>query len=338
MRWLLVVNAGLLAFSALANISYTCDPTTFAANAPAGACAAIQGSSVAGVYSSIFSSINASIYVQFGNTGVGQSDFNLLPVSYTDYYNALKSVSTDAAVQTLTAADPIAAYGNTDQTIDVSAALGAALGLSGAAGAGIDVTNGHACTLGLGNANCYNGVITLSAQANLFYYPTSPSTPSNNLVDAYGVVEHETDEILGTISCIGSNSTTAFDQCGTSTTDASPADLFRYAALNTPTFLNAVNGSTAYFSVNGGASPATPYSYYINSPGQGDYGDWIYSGAPNVQDGEVSRNYVDLTTDDGSEIQVLNAVGFNLVPEPGTMGLLGLSLAALVAAGTRLRR
>jgi hypothetical protein len=334
MKCFWVLSAGLLALPAVANISYTCDATSFAANAPANACALVNGSNVAGIYNGIFSNVSANIYVQFGATGVGSSNINLISVPYSAYYNALKSHSNDPAVNTLTSVDPIAGAGNTDQMIDVSAALGAALGLAGAADAGINSIDDTACTLG--SPNCYNGIITLSNQSpSIFYYPTSPSDNSATLVDIYAVLQHETDEVLGTISCIASNNGAAIDQCGS--TDASAADLFRYASAGTPTFLNADNGSTAYFSVNGGVSPATPDSFYINAPSIGDYGDWVLpSGPPNVQDGEVSEGFYSITTDDGSEIQALNAVGFNTVPEPGTMTLLGAALAGLWLARKRI--
>jgi hypothetical protein len=77
----LIVAASLPAF---ANITFTCDTTSFTADAPAGTCAALNGSAVSNVYSSIFSNANASIYISFGNTGLGQSSANFTPVSYSN--------------------------------------------------------------------------------------------------------------------------------------------------------------------------------------------------------------------------------------------------------------
>jgi hypothetical protein len=321
-----------VALPALAGITYTCDASfgNPANNAPAGACAAINGSSVAGIYSGILGNANARIFIQFGATGVGSSEFNLLSVPYSAYYGALSTLSTSSAVQSLTSVDPITGFGNTDTTVDVTAALGSALGLAGASLAGIiadasSPTGFSSCDLS-GPGPCYNGYITMAAGASFFYYPTSSADNGNgSQVDFYNVVQHETDEILGTVSCIGTNgANAAFDQCGHS--DAAPADLFRFASQNTPSFLTTANGSLAYFSTDRGA---TNLSTYINTPGVGDFGDWVFNGTVKVQDGEVSPGYADLITDGGSEISVLNAVGFNLVPEPGTWGLVGASLVAI---------
>jgi hypothetical protein len=55
-------------------------------------------------------------------------------------------------------------------------------------------------------------------------------------------------------------------------TDASPADLFRYSAPGTRSFLgnsNTCSGYSAYFSINSGNTD------YNNCPFGGDYGDWV---------------------------------------------------------------
>src|SRR5581483_2872234 len=67
--------------------------------------------------------------------------------------------------------------------------------------------------------NCYDGVIVVSSSARL-YYRNGAIPP--NAYDFYSVVEHETDEILGTASC-------AFG-CGG---DFDPVDLFRYHSNGT---------------------------------------------------------------------------------------------------------
>ncbi len=328
----------------MGGITYTCDSSfnVAANNAPANACAALNGSSVAGIYSNIFNNVNAKIYIQFGNAGVASSDTGLLSVPYSTYYGALSTLSTDSAVQSLTLSDPLTAYGNTNETIDVTAALGSALGLAGASTAGIvadaaSPTGYDACDLS-GPGTCYNGYITMAQGVSFFYYPTSSADNGNgSQVDFYNVAQHETDEILGTISCIGADGGgNPFDQCGNS--DASPADLFRYASQGTRSFLTTANGSLAYFSTDGGM---TNISTYVNTPGIGDYGDWAFLGPVKVQNALVSSGYADLTTDGGSEIAVLNAVGFNLnsqVPEPATWGLIGASLTILAFGRARRRR
>jgi hypothetical protein len=317
---LLTMAVFAVGLPALANITYACDPNIDATQA--GTCSALNGSTVAGVYSSIFGNANASIYIKYGSTGVGQSSFAVTPVSYTDYYAALPASSRGLLPPT----DPLS--GNASQNIDVTSALAGVLGLSPASTAGVEADGVTSCNIG--DPGCYDGVITIHAGGG-FYYPLSPTDPTvSTEVDFFYVVEHETDEILGTSSCIAGQGINACS-ADPNATDASPADLFRYASQGTPSFLTTADGTTAYFSINGGA---TAIAYYTNTPGFGDYGDWTFSSIDLVQDAEAQPSTnADISTDGGSEVAVLNAVGFSLaVPEPGTMGLLGVSLGILVLA------
>ncbi|HTB11718.1 MAG TPA: NF038122 family metalloprotease [Bryobacteraceae bacterium] len=336
---------------ALANLSFTCDPSIDTTQA--GTCAALNGSTVAGVYNGIFnlSSQNINIYVTYAPIeAFGESFANFTPVSYGEFYNRL-GASTDnlSAFGTLPGTDPFDPNGN----VDISPSLASALGITenGANTAGLmsdGITN---CTLG--TTGCYNGVVMVG-ESNVtgipWYYPLSPSDPTPVLpavgIDFFSVVEHETDEVLGTVSCIGATSVAGtnvpYNQCTQSLggTDASPADLFRYSAPGVRSFLATANGTPAYFSNDGGVTDIADYN---NTPNGGDYGDWIpiYPGL--VQDYEASENVnLDIATDVGTnsnhypqpEVAVLDAVGFNLnsaTPEPGTLALLGASLTILAA-------
>ena len=333
-RWFWAVALlGLGTAPVNASILYTCDPSI-----GGGTCGTLNGSAVSNIYSSVFSNANADIYITYGNPGVASSSFNATQVPYSQYYTALAASTDDpTALASLTpGVDPLIPYGNTDGDIDVTAALANALGLSvnGAETAGVEADGVTSCTLG--NPGCYNGVITMQTSSQWDFPPNAP--PSGAWIDFYYVVEHETDEILGTSSCIGTSDGAAADACGS--TDASPADLFRYASSGTRSFLSTANGTTAYFSTDSGG---TPIAYYINGPYGEDYGDWVTGGTVLVQDAEASSDAIaDITTDGGSEIAVLDAVGFNLassaVPEPGTMALAGMSLAVLALARTLRRR
>jgi hypothetical protein len=115
--------------------------------------------------------------------------------------------------------------------------------------------------------------------------------------------------------------------------------LFRYACLSTTRSF--VDTGSACFSVNGGTTDLKPYNNTTNGD---DFGDWS-TGCVNVQDatgcpGPVAGFQHDIAPN--AEIELLNAVGFNLnsqgVPEPGTMGLLGASLLALALGRKRLRQ
>ena len=340
----------------LGNIQYTCDPD-FSTYAPAGICTSptgLNGSSVAGVYSSIFSNVNANIYITFGGTNAyGQSNTIFTAVPYANYYNALSLHTDDTLALTSLggSTDPLGSLSN--GRVDVSSALANALGMTapndnGATTAGIDM-NGNPCTLG--NPNCYNGVINIGEPGITgvpWYFPLSLSDPPGTGIDFYSVVEHETDEVLGTVSCIAGNDIDGCQPANGPTpqmTDASPADLFRYSALGVRTFLNASDGTTgAYFSINGGLTDIADYN---NSPTGGDYGDWLSMYPYMVQDSQISEQVnLDISTDVGvngndyprPEVAVLDAVGFNLnssVPEPGTLGLLGGSLLIMVLVRAR---
>lgn len=336
---------------ALSNIQYTCDPASFATFAPANICTSptgLNGSALSGVYSSLFSNVNASIYISFGGNAPGQSNTPYTPVPYADYYNALVAhTDNPVALASLgVAGDPLGSQ--SDGNVDVSAALANALGLTapsdnGASTAGLD-KNGNPCTLG--NTGCYNGVIMIgppSATGFPWDFPTSPSDPPGTGIDFYSVAEHETDEVLGTVSCIAGEN---FNGCQTNSavTDASAADLFRYSAAGTRSFLNAADGTTsAYFSIDGGLTDIADYN---NSPNGGDYGDWLSLFPYMVQDAQISQQVnLDISTDIGvnsnhylqPEVAVLDAIGFDRsTPEPGTLGLLGGSLIVLALIRRRI--
>ena len=113
------------------------------------------------------------------------------------------------------------------------------------------------------------------------------------------------------------------------------ADLFRYTSAGIRSYLGSANGTTAYFSIDGGI---TDIANYHNSPDGADYGDWD-SLVNRVQNafGTPNTNGVDITNDGGSEIAVLDAVGFNLnsAPEPGTISLLAIGFAGLAVIRRR---
>jgi hypothetical protein len=327
---------------AFANLSFTCDPSIDTTQA--GTCAALNGSTVAGVYNSIFnlSAVNINIYITYVPTDTfGESSANFTPVPYAEYYSTLKA-STDnpTAFATLPGTDPFDPNGN----VDISPSLASALGITenGANTAGLMSDGITSCTLG--TTGCYNGVVMVG-ESNVtgipWYYPLSPSDPTGTGIDFFYVVEHETDEVLGTVSCIGDqwDNTTMMivpiNQCTNTAngTDASPADLFRYASPGVRSFLGSANGTPAYFSTDGGVTDIADYN---NSPNGADYGDWLIDGPKTrVQNYGPSESVnADITNDGGSEIDVLDAVGFNLnsaTPEPGTLVLLGASLAILAA-------
>jgi hypothetical protein len=232
-----VASALMLAISATAasaGITYTCDPTINADN-PATTCAT-PNSTIAGLYNSTFNNANANIYIQSGTTALGESTLGFLNlISYNTYRNDLIATASNnavdtAAVASLPATEPAIFNGG---SIEVTSALGAAIGIPNSSLFGT-TSGGSACFIG--TAGCYNGIITITTPANLsaetggtqFLYYRMGAQPAN-AYDFYTVVEHETDEVLGTSSCISTTSGSLTNGCGNS--NASAVDLFRYQSL-----------------------------------------------------------------------------------------------------------
>jgi PEP-CTERM motif-containing protein len=336
--------AAALAFGAsLANASltYTCDPSIDATQA--GTCTYLN-TTIAGLYNSTFSNANGNIYIEMGITGLGEStsgDLNL--ISYSTYLADLTATASGDAVDTaalasLPSSEPAIYSGG---SIDVTSALGEAIGIPDTSLVGI-TSSGSACfTPGVGS--CYNGIITITTPANLlsetgqslYWRQTGGSQPGNSY-DFYSVVEHETDEILGTASCISTTGPSLSDACGGS--NASAVDLFRYSGSGTLVFSSTTPG--AYFSYNGGVANGANGAVFNTLSDGDDYADFTRN-CQDVQDetGCVGGS-LDITTDGGAEVNILDSVGYNLnqgVPEPGTITLVGAGFGALAMYRRRSR-
>ncbi len=286
-------------------VLYTCNANIDAA--VPGTCNFLN-TTIAGLYNSAFSNVNASIYIQYGSTGLGESDHTIFFTSYSTYLTQLTSHSSGNTVD----AAALASLPNTEPTIfnggqvAGTAALFNALGFSATTGLN---TSLHTCTLG--NPGCYNGIITLATPGTLpggqSYYYRSLSAGAQGLqqYDIFTVVEHETDEILGTASCIDTTGGALSNGCGTNVVSA--ADLFRYLAPSTRVVQSTTPG--AYFSYNAGANPVEVYNTLANGD---DYADWV-TNCKHVQDatGCLGRSF-DITNDGGVEVSVLDAIGFNV--------------------------
>src|SRR5579863_2091373 len=155
---LFLLISGLPAY---AGLTYTCDPN-IDAKVP-GTCAFLNNT-IAALYTSTFSNLNASIYIQYGKTGLGQSTVGFdNQVTYTAYLAALTSSAQasgnavqQAAVKALNSLDT-ALYGT--GMVDIPSALGTALGFTNLIGTSADGTT--FCTTP-GTGSCYNGIITIT--------------------------------------------------------------------------------------------------------------------------------------------------------------------------------
>jgi hypothetical protein len=327
-------------------ITYTCDSVPTDPGYVSPSVCAYLNNTIAAIYNTTFTNATADIYIQYGAIdGLAESTkaFNL--VSYSTYLSDLTATASGDTIDV----DALAALNSLDTgiygsgNVNITAALGTALGISGMIGVNIF---GTTCfQLGPG---CYDGVITVTTQANLtsqepgqtLWYRTG--TQPADSYDFYSAVEHETDEILGTASCIDTQTTPLSDPCGPGVPSA--VDLFRFSSAGSLVTTSALSTTPgAYFSYNGGLTNGADGAIYNTLDNGEDYADFMQT-CQFVQDaaGCLGENF-DINTDGpdgtpGPEVNILDAVGFNVAaPEPGTFGTLGFGLTALGALAYRRR-
>lgn len=323
-------------------VTYTCDPSVNAA--AAGTCAYLN-TTIASLYGDTLINVSADIYIEQGTTPLATSETAESFIPYGTYVSALTGTASKDGVDT----SALAALNNLDaavygsDNVVITSALAGALGFTGVGGL---TATGANCTIGV-TAGCYNGIITITTPSNLaaehpgesLYYRQDGGTISSSAYDYYSLVENETDEVLGTLSCIATSAGVLTDPCdagtgaapGTGTPSAS--DLFRYNGVGDLALDNASlgSGSTlagAYFSYTGGATNGAGGAIYNTAASNGDYAAFTGSCAW-VQSACLGKS-LDITSDGGAEINILDAVGYNPTPEPGTMVLFGAGLMALV--------
>jgi hypothetical protein len=281
-----------------AGIVYTCDPSITALLATA--CNTLN-TTIAALYSSAFTNINASIYITLGTTGLGASTWAVNEFSYSTFRTALIAKASDANDTTadthsLPATNP---FGS--DLVGIAGALQGALGLSTEGGSGLETDGTTTCSLG--TAGCYDGIATLS-NASPYYFRIGEI--SVDQYDFFTVVEHETDEILGTPSC-------ALLGCSGL---VFPADFFRYHSNGTRSFgagtvnpCSASDSTNACFSLDG----VHMLQQYQNVASGGDGGDWLIDcGSPLVQDEALCPGVAGVDISPPAEMLVLDVIGYTL--------------------------
>ena len=278
-------------------ILYTCDATITALSSTL--CTTLN-TTIAGLYSSAFTNANATIYIKLGNTSLGASDSYLNDVTYATFRGLLIAAASDQNDNTAIAdsVPPLSPFGNS--FVSLNTALQRALGLPAPT---VGITPGGGQCDQNGAVGCYDGLITISNSQPLYL---RSGAITNRQYDFFTVVEHETDEILGTSSC-------AFRDCFS--TDVTPADFFRYHSngnraqgegSNDP--CTSSDSTNACFSLDG----VHMLQQYNNLSGD-DAGDWVANCAsPHVQDEEScsGNSYVDISAT--AEMVVLDVVGYTL--------------------------
>lgn len=342
-----------------ASITYTCDASVTALVS----CSTLN-TTLNNIYGAAFTDANANIYIAINtnsHVSLGESDHSGGAVSYANYLAALVSDDPSdpglAAGGSLPSSNP---YGT--GVVDLTNSLAYALNFAtpseldgvtynpsatGADGLPIGNSNGNpnpglvGCGVGINvtgtSSGCYDGFILINGTASDLWFRSGSQTSGQ--YDFYSVVEHETDEVLGTTSCLqngtgGNECVSPLAQPGANP-NVSAADLFRYVCgSSTRSF---IDSGTACFSLNNGTTDLKTYNNTTNGE---DFGDWSSSCA-NVQDESACPDGASgFAGDDhdiaaNAEIALLNGVGFQVTPEPSTFVLVG---TALLGAGLLRRR
>jgi hypothetical protein len=326
---------------AWATITYSCDPSI---TTSLGLSCATLNATLDPIYSAAFADANANIYIAVNTNAavsLGESVHIINGIAYSAYLAGLKADDPSApGLASLPSTNP---YGT--GLIDVTNSLLYALPATGVTVAdGVTGTNlggstapGFSACSGINptgaSSGCYDGIVLVNGTSSSLWLRTGGAQGASQY-DFYSVVEHETDEVLGTSSCLGNG--TGLDACqGNSTpgpnSNVSAADLFRYVCGSSARSFS--DSGNACFSVNGGTTDLKQYNNLANGD---DFGDWATNCA-NVQDATGClgpQAGFDHDISPTAEIALLNAAGFSLnsqgTPEPGTFVLVG---TALLGAG-----
>jgi hypothetical protein len=267
---------------------------------------------IAEVESKILTPITVTIEFQNMGTGLGQSSTWFNQLTYSQYRSDLATHQTlSANDNTALASLPIQSANpvnnQTGNTMILTLPLLRAIGES-VLGSNVGApVNGIDSTIGL-NTSIMN--LSRTGTQNIGFY------------DLQSVAMHEISEALGAGGA-GSNVDGGF-----SFPLVGSLDLFRYSAPGVRSFTTSA-AATSYFSINGGT---TNLSNFNQSGGGADYSDWAGSppdAAIQVQDAfGTPGSHPDLSS---NETTAYDVIGYNLTPEPASLGLIGICSIGLLA-------
>src|SRR5664280_873417 len=123
------------------------------------------------------------------------------------------------------------------------------------------VTQADAKALGLSSSTTVDGYVGFNNTVAWDYTTAAPSAGQYYLI---GTIEHEITEVMGRQSIINYEPNDYFLM-----------DLYRYSSPGVRSVAAGGSGSTAYFSIDNGA---TNLATWNNNPSNGDLGDWYPSG------------------------------------------------------------
>ncbi len=258
-------------------------------------------------YGALFSNpISLSIQFKKMTTGLGGSSSWVYGEDYSTYRAAL---------------------GHDAKTADDSTSLASLPNITNnpiGGGSIVYVTHANLLAVGIDPGATTDGFDgTVSLNTALMNLDRSTIDPSK--YDLKAVAEHEIDEVLGLGSGIGK-----------SFNGPRPMDFFRYAAPGVRSFTTS-SSAGAYFSIDGGVTSLVGFN---QAGGGSDYGDWLGSSTPRVQD---AFGMAGVTPNLGVEIKALDVIGYDytgqsvVVPEPSAVILLCLGASLLCAAQLRKR-
>jgi hypothetical protein len=333
------------------SINYTCDSSiealhtngsvTSSSGGSNGICGYLN-STIAGLYGSAFTNATASIYIKMGHltNQVGHSD-TIVNFFNTGGYNTLRdalfadatSANDATAITHLPSSEPSEFNG---RGVLLSNANMRALNL-GTPALGVNGANTATCS-SPGTPDCYDGIITISdSLPSNGHFTFRGLSSSGGPTDFFSIVEHETDEVLGTRSCVTGCGFQLVPN-GPTVNFISPTDLFRYHSDGTRSFGESGNqtceisdSQNACFSLDG----INMLMKWNNVASLGDLGDWA-DVCGHVQD-YAACTFTQLANRDiapDAEIKLLDVIGYTpvaAIPEPssGVLVVVGLALVAL---------